>query len=67
MSVPASLLWRAGLFSEDIADKCHHGKEENYLFKELVSKGIANEGGPVGLCFWNTFRAEIYCADGQKP
>jgi len=36
-------------FLKIFADKCHHGKEENYLFKELVNKGISNEGGPVGV------------------
>lgn len=35
-------------FLRIFVDKCHHGKEENYLFKELVQKGIPNEGGPVG-------------------
>lgn len=30
------------------ADKCHHGKEENYLFTTLVEKGIPSEDGPVG-------------------
>lgn len=36
-------------FLKIFADKCHHGKEENYLFKELVGKGVANEGGPIGV------------------
>lgn len=36
-------------FLKVFADKCHHGKEENYLFKELVSKGVPNESGPVGV------------------
>jgi hemerythrin-like domain-containing protein len=27
-------------FLKTFADKCHHGKEEDYLFKELVAKGI---------------------------
>lgn len=36
-------------FLKIFADKCHHGKEENYLFKELVSKGVPNENGPVGV------------------
>ncbi len=36
-------------FLKIFADKCHHGKEENYLFKALVEKGITNEGGPVGV------------------
>ena len=36
-------------FLKIFADKCHHGKEENYLFKELVNKGISKEGGPIGV------------------
>jgi hemerythrin-like domain-containing protein len=36
-------------FLKTFADKCHHGKEEDYLFKELVAKGIPNEGGPIGV------------------
>lgn len=36
-------------FLKIFADKCHHGKEENYLFKELVSRGVPDEGGPVGV------------------
>lgn len=36
-------------FLKTFADKCHHGKEENFLFKKLVELGIAEEGGPVGV------------------
>ncbi len=36
-------------FLKIFADKCHHGKEEGYLFPELVRKGIPDEGGPVGV------------------
>jgi len=36
-------------FLKIFADKCHHGKEENYLFTELVNKGIPQSGGPVGV------------------
>lgn len=36
-------------FIKGFADKCHHGKEEDILFPELVRHGIANEGGPVGV------------------
>jgi len=32
----------------NFADKCHHGKEEDLLFKTLVEKGMPQEGGPVG-------------------
>jgi hemerythrin-like domain-containing protein len=35
-------------FLKIFADKCHHGKEEGYLFEELVKRGVPNEGGPVG-------------------
>lgn len=36
-------------FLRTFADKCHHGKEEDYLFKELIARGIPNEGGPIGV------------------
>jgi len=36
-------------FLKTFADKCHHGKEEDFLFKELIAKGIPNEGGPIGV------------------
>ena len=30
-------------FLKIFADKCHHGKEEDILFKELENKGVQNE------------------------
>ena len=36
-------------FLKTFVDKCHHGKEENLLFKELQSKGTPNDGGPIGV------------------
>lgn len=36
-------------FLKIFADKCHHGKEESHLFKELIARGIQNEGGPIGV------------------
>lgn len=36
-------------FLKIFADKCHHGKEENILFKALEDSGIQNEGGPIGV------------------
>ncbi len=35
-------------FLKIFVDKCHHVKEENFLFKELVKYGVPDEGGPVG-------------------
>jgi hemerythrin-like domain-containing protein len=36
-------------FLKIFADKCHHGKEETYLFTELEKKGVPNKGGPIGV------------------
>jgi hemerythrin-like domain-containing protein len=30
-------------------DKCHHGKEEEFLFPALEAAGLPREGGPVGV------------------
>jgi len=49
-------------FLKIFADKCHHGKEESYLFKELVNKGIANEGGPVGVMLQEHTQGRDYIA-----
>lgn len=35
-------------FLKEFADKCHHGKEEDFLFPALEKAGIKKEGGPVG-------------------
>jgi len=36
-------------FLKIFADKCHHGKEENFLFEEMVQRGVPKEGGPIGV------------------
>lgn len=36
-------------FLSVFADKCHHGKEEDFLFPALEAAGIPNEGGPIGV------------------
>jgi hemerythrin-like domain-containing protein len=35
-------------FLKIFADKCHHGKEENYLFTALEAAGVPNANGPIG-------------------
>ncbi|MEZ5019291.1 MAG: hemerythrin domain-containing protein [Bacteroidales bacterium] len=35
-------------FLIEFADKCHHGKEEDFLFPALEKAGIKKEGGPIG-------------------
>jgi hemerythrin-like domain-containing protein len=49
-------------FLKIFADKCHHGKEENYLFIELVNKGIPNEGGPIGVMLQEHIQGRDYIA-----
>jgi len=36
-------------FLREFADKCHHGKEEIFLFPALEKAGIKKEGGPIGV------------------
>lgn len=36
-------------FLKIFADKCHHGKEEGFLFIEMIRHGVKNEGGPIGV------------------
>jgi len=36
-------------FLENFADGCHHVKEEDLLFPVLAERGIAEDGGPIGV------------------
>ena len=36
-------------FIKVFADTCHHGKEEDLLFKAMETAGIPREGGPIGV------------------
>ena len=36
-------------FLREFADTCHHGKEEEILFKKLIELGFPREQGPVGM------------------
>ena len=36
-------------FIKGFADKCHHGKEEDILFPELIDHGLSKEGGPIAV------------------
>jgi hemerythrin-like domain-containing protein len=36
-------------FLKEFADKCHHGKEEGFLFPALEKAGVKKEGGPIGV------------------
>ena len=36
-------------FLSIFVDKCHHGKEEEFLFPALEAAGVQREGGPIGV------------------
>lgn len=36
-------------FIRTFADTCHHGKEEDLLFKAMVDTGFPQEGGPIAV------------------
>ena len=36
-------------FLRTFADKCHHGKEEDLLFKRMVDRGFPLQGGPIAV------------------
>jgi hemerythrin-like domain-containing protein len=36
-------------FLRTFADQCHHGKEEDYLFRILEKKGVPAKGCPLGV------------------
>lgn len=36
-------------FLKEFADKCHHGKEEGFLFPAMVAAGVPETGGPIGV------------------
>lgn len=36
-------------FLKEFADKCHHGKEEDFLFPAMAAAGVPESGGPIGV------------------
>jgi hemerythrin-like domain-containing protein len=36
-------------FLRGFADKCHHGKEEDLLFKRMAERGFPTQGGPIAV------------------
>ncbi len=47
--VPAADLDAMIEFLSVFADRCHHGKEEDFLFPALEAAGIPRQGGPIGV------------------
>lgn len=40
---------KAVQFLRTFADQCHHGKEENLLFKIMVDRGFPRQAGPIAV------------------
>ena len=40
---------KAVRFLREFADKCHHGKEENLLFKRMTERGFPVQSGPIAV------------------
>lgn len=49
-------------FLKSFVDQCHHGKEENYLFKELSLKEIPTEEDLVGVMLQEHEKGREYMA-----
>lgn len=48
-AVDPQALGKAHGFIRDFADRCHHAKEEDVLFKVMAQRGVPVEGGPIGV------------------
>lgn len=44
----AALLESIVAFLRTFADRCHHGKEETFLFPALIRRGVPSHGCPIG-------------------
>ena len=47
-------------FLKLFADKCHHGKEEKYLFEALIDNGFQKEDGPIAVMLQEHRQAREY-------
>jgi len=43
---------KAVQFLRTFADQCHHGKEENLLFKTMVDRGFPRQAGPIAVMLY---------------
>lgn len=53
-------------FLRVFADKCHHGKEEEHLFRDLVERGVQNEGGPIGAMLQEHVQGRAFIAQMRR-
>jgi len=50
-------------FLKLFADKCHHGKEEGFLFPAMERAGIRKENGPIGQMLYEHGIGRKYLAE----
>jgi hemerythrin-like domain-containing protein len=50
-------------FMQTFGDKCHHGKEEDYLFKLLEKKGVPVSGCPLAVLLHEDEKGRSLMAD----
>ena len=53
-------------FLKGFVDKCHHGKEEDLLFPELIRHGMPESGGPIGQMLYEHQTGRSFIADMEK-
>lgn len=51
------------IFFKLFADACHHGKEEDLLFPELVAHGFSTETGPIAVMLEEHRRGRAFVRD----
>jgi hemerythrin-like domain-containing protein len=64
-SVDAQDLHQFLAFLKEFVDKCHHGKEEVFLFPAMIEAGIRDHGGPVGVLLSEHARGRQLIRDMQ--
>ena len=56
-------------FLRNFADRCHHAKEENHLFRRMVQRGFSTEAGPIAvmLAEHDQGRAHLRAVEAAMP
>ncbi len=53
-------------FIRNFADRCHHAKEENLLFKSMVEYGVPEKGGPIEVMLYEHELGRKYVKNMEK-
>jgi len=61
--VDAAVLTDLSEFMQTFGERCHHGKEEDYLFKLLEKKGVPVSGCPLAVLLHEHERGRSLMAD----